>query len=80
MAFAASGDLYVAHFGGGRVDVFDATGRSAGAIPVPGAKVTNVAFGGPDNRTLVITEVETGSLYRVQLDVAGQPLFDGRGA
>ncbi|MGH2531789.1 MAG: SMP-30/gluconolactonase/LRE family protein [Thermomicrobiales bacterium] len=78
MAFAANGDLYVAHYGGSRVDVFDPTGQQVGAIPVPGAKVTNVAFGGPDNRTLIITDVETASLYRVRLDVGGQPLSDGR--
>lgn len=78
MAFAANGDLYVAHYGGGRVDVFDPTGKQVDAIPVPGAKVTNVAFGGPDNRTLVITDVESASLYKVRLAVGGQPLFDER--
>ena len=44
-------------------------------IPVPGAKVTNVAFGGPDRRTLVITDVETASLYQTRVDVPGLALF-----
>ena len=44
-------------------------------IPVPGAKVTNVAFGGPGRRTLVITEVETASLYQTRVDVPGLELF-----
>jgi hypothetical protein len=26
---------------------------------------------------LVITECDTGSVYSVELDVAGQPLYDG---
>jgi sugar lactone lactonase YvrE len=37
--------------------------------------VTNCAFGGPERDTLYITEVTTGAVYRVRLDVRGQPLF-----
>jgi gluconolactonase len=78
MAFDANGNLYVAHFGSGTVDIFGPEGEQIGAIEVPGAKVTNCAFGGDGNQTLVITEVETGSLYRVRLSVPGLPLNDGR--
>jgi len=78
MAFAMNGELMVAHYGGGRVDVFDESGRQVDEIRIPGANVTNVAFGGPDNKTLVVTEVETGSLYTVPMNVAGQPLHDRR--
>jgi gluconolactonase len=78
MAFDANGDLYVAHWGGGRVDVFDQSGRQVEEIRVPGINPTNVAFGGSENKDLTITEVETGSLYRVRMNVAGQPLHDGR--
>jgi gluconolactonase len=77
MAFAEDGNLYVAHHGGGRVDIFSPDGALAGTIDVPGKSVTNVAFGGPKRRTLVITECDTGSVYSVELDVAGQPLYDG---
>jgi gluconolactonase len=68
----------VAHFSGGCVDVFDPTGARVDQIAVPGENPTNVAFGGADGKTLVITEVATASLYRVRLDVAGQRLHDGR--
>jgi len=78
MAFAANGELYVAHYGGSRVDVFDESGRQVDEIKIPGRNVTNVAFGGPENKTLVVTEVETGSLYTVPMNVAGQPLHDRR--
>ena len=78
MAFDANGDLYVAHWGAGRVDVFDQEGRQVEEIRVQGTKPTNVAFGGSENKDLIITEVETGSLYRVRMNVAGQPLHDGR--
>lgn len=77
MAFAENGDLYVAHHGGGVVDIFAPDGTQVGTVSVPGKSVTNVAFGGPDRKTLVITECETGSVYAVELDVAGQALYDG---
>jgi gluconolactonase len=78
MAFDVNGDLYVAHWDGGRVDIFNQEGRQVDEIRVPGIKPTNVAFGGSDNKDLIVTEVETGSLYRVRMNVAGQPLHDGR--
>ena len=77
MAFDERGFLYVAHFGGGRVAVFAPDGTLADEIAVPGQQVTNCAFGGPERRTLVITDVETASLYRIELDVAGQRLYGG---
>lgn len=78
MAFDANGDLYVAHYGAGHVDVFDPTGTKVDEIVIPGNEPTNVAFGGPDNKTLVITDVTTASVYQVRLNVAGQALHDGR--
>src|SRR5215217_7916678 len=78
MAFDANGDLYVAHYSLGTVDVFEPTGTLVDQIAVPGEKPTNVAFGGADGETLVITEVATASLYQVRLNVAGQRLYDGR--
>lgn len=79
MAFDADGYLYVAHYGAGSVDVFDPEGHPVEPIPVPGPNVTNVAFGGPDGATLVITEISTSSVYRVEMGIPGQPLNDGRG-
>lgn len=77
MAFDETGNLYVAHFGEGRVDVLDPAGTEVGQIDVPGKQTTNVAFGGPDGTTLVITDVETASVYRTRLDVRGHRLFSG---
>ncbi len=78
MAFDVDGNLYVAHAGLGRVDIYDPTGKLIDAIEVPGPNVTNCAFGGPYNKTLFITEVSTHSVYTAQLNVAGLPLFDSR--
>ena len=75
MAFDAAGNLYVAHYSASRVDVFSPAGDQILEIPVPGPNVTNVAFGGPDRQTLVITEVATGSVYRTRVSIPGQRLF-----
>ena len=77
MAFDEEGFLYVAHYGGGQVAIFGPLGDIVDEIPVPGANVTNVAFGGRGRRTLVITDVETASLYTTRVDVPGLPLFGG---
>lgn len=78
MAFDDAGNLYVAHHSGGAVDVFDPDGKLVRKIEVPGPEVTNCAFGGPDGRTLVITEVSTGSIYRTRVETPGMRLHDGR--
>ena len=43
-----------------------------------GALTTNVAFGGPDRRTLYITESESGSILRAPMPVAGRVMYSGR--
>jgi len=60
-----------------RLCVLDPDGREVDAIAVPGRQPTNVAFGGPDFSSLVVTEVQTGAVYRTHLGVRGQPLFGG---
>ena len=75
MAFDEAGNLYVAHWSAARVDVFSPTGDQLLEIPVPGQNPTNVAFGGEDRRTLIITEVQTGSLFSVRVSIPGQKLF-----
>jgi gluconolactonase len=41
---------------------------------VAGASLTNVAFGGPERRTLYCTESISGSVLRAELDVPGLPI------
>jgi gluconolactonase len=40
-----------------------------------GISTTNLAFGGPERKSLFITESETGSILRAELEVPGQALF-----
>lgn len=67
------GRLYVATVWKSEVQVFDKAGRYLGVIPVPRrfsrfhgrlGGPTNVAFSGPDKRTLYITALE--GLYRLE--------------
>ena len=77
MAFDVEGNLWVAHHGAGRVDIFNPSGREIDRIGLPGAQVTNVAFGGAGDDEVAITEVASASVYRVRVGVAGQRLFGG---
>lgn len=55
-------NLYVAHYGGGAVYVYDPDGMQVDVIDVPGVLPTNVCFGGPDLRSLFITIDDPGTI------------------
>lgn len=73
MTIDNDGRVYVAT--GGGVEVLSPDGRHLGTIPVrcPPADCQNLAFGGPEKRTLYVAGA--GSLYRVQMVARG---FTGR--
>ncbi len=75
MALDEEGGLVVTH-AGMAVWHFDRLGRPKHMITLPtGLFGTNVAFGGPDNRTVYITESESGTVLRAELPVAGRPMY-----
>lgn len=74
MAVDADGCLWVATFGGGRIDRFDDAGRKVGAVRFPCANVTKLAFGGPDLRTVYATTARKGLAPDA---LAAQPLAGG---
>ena len=78
MCFAENGYLLAAHYNGSGVDVFSPDGHLVDHIDIPGRFTTNCCFGGPNFSTLIVTDVDTKSLYTVELSVRGQPLNDGR--
>jgi gluconolactonase len=75
MALDVAGNLYVAHFGGGDVLIINPKGEITERVSIGGLRVTNVAFGGPDRKTLYVTEVETNSVYRFNTDFPGLLLY-----
>jgi D-xylonolactonase len=74
MAVDFDGYLWVASFGGWRIDRFAPDGRLAGEVRFPCSNITKLAFGGDDLRTVYVTTARKG-LSPAQL--AEQPLAGG---
>ena len=70
MAVDCLGRLYVASHSAGEVIVLSPEGQAVSVIKVA-PRVTNVAFGGPDHRTLLITA--GGAIYTLASDTPGFP-------
>jgi sugar lactone lactonase YvrE len=80
------GDLWVAIYGGGRVQRYSAEGVLRQTLPVPAEQTTCCAFAGPGLHRLYVTtaterwtdeqrraEPMSGLVYRVETDAVGQP-------
>lgn len=74
MAVDADGHLWVATFGGWRIDRFDPQGKKVGEVRFPCSNITKLAFGGADLRTVYVTTARKG-LSEEQLQQ--QPLAGG---
>jgi sugar lactone lactonase YvrE len=66
--FDREGNLYAAHFGGGAVYVISVDGKIIKRIETPGKKPTNLEFLDSDKKILYLTEVETNSVYKINLN------------
>lgn len=76
LAVDIHGNLAVAHVGLGCVWLFSRLGEPIYRIrSCQGLATTNVAYGGPENCTLFITESESGCILAADLDVPGQAMF-----
>lgn len=76
MAMDVEGRIAVAHPGSGNVWVFDRAGEPVWRIRcVEGTFPTNVAYGGPEMKTLYITEVESATVQVADLDVPGMRMY-----
>jgi gluconolactonase len=74
MGVDCAGNIYVVENGAGVIHVFDPTGEDElGTITGFGSGVTNVAFGGPDMRTLFVTKLGPPALFTVAMPVPGLP-------
>ena len=72
LAMDQEGGLYVCHLGHGGVWRLDSHGVPTHRITWKGARLmTNLCFGGPDNRHLFITESETGSILIAEAPYPG---------
>jgi gluconolactonase len=79
LAIDQAGSLAVAHIGLGTVWLFSHLGEPLARIKsCEGLATTNLAYGGPQNKVLYITESESGTVLTVPLEVPGQPMFSHR--
>lgn len=75
MALDDEEGLYVCHLGMG-IWRFDGTGIPTHLIQAGvGHHATNLAFGGPDNRTIYVTESDTGTILRAQVPIRGNVMY-----
>jgi sugar lactone lactonase YvrE len=84
LAVDAEGGVWVAVWGGGVVQRYDAAGRLTTVARLPAANVTSCAFGGPGLDQLYITTAagpgrSAGSLFTCHAGLPGLPAFPYRG-
>jgi gluconolactonase len=70
MSVDCAGNLYVASHNEGQVNVYNSQGQRISVIRVA-PQTTNVAFGGPDRRTLLVTSGH--GVYQLHSNVPGMP-------
>ncbi len=75
IAFDSMGNLYIAHFGGGKIVVVSPENKIIRMIKAPGKKPSNVEFAGKDLKTIYITEDETNCVYTMENNISGFKLF-----
>ena len=74
MAVDTEGCLWVATFGGWRIDRYAPDGSKLGEVRFPCANITKLAFGGADLRTVYVTTARKGLSVA---DLEAQPLAGG---
>ncbi|HUZ53184.1 MAG TPA: SMP-30/gluconolactonase/LRE family protein [Streptosporangiaceae bacterium] len=84
LAVDSQGGVWVAVWGGGVIQRYDAAGRLTSVVRLPAANVTSCAFGGPDLDQLFVTTAAgpgrlAGALFTCQAEVAGLPTYPYRG-
>ena len=67
----ADGNLYITRYGKGTVAVLSPEGELLREINVLGARPSNLCFGGPDGRTVYVTEVEHRRLVQFRVEIPG---------
>ena len=67
----AKGNLYVTRYGKGTVAILSPDGKILKEVDVLGAKPSNLCFGGPDGRTVYVTEVEHTRIVQFRVEHPG---------
>jgi gluconolactonase len=76
MALDEAGNLIVAHSGFATAWMFSPLGEPLGRVrSCAGIRTSNVAFGGADRKSLIITESEHGVILEAKMDVSGRAMY-----
>tara|TARA_B100001123_G_scaffold46364_1_gene47205 strand:- start:778 stop:1674 length:897 start_codon:yes stop_codon:yes gene_type:complete len=67
----AKGNLYVTRHGKGTVVILSPEGKILKEVDVLGARPSNLCFGGPDGRTVYVTEVEHTRIVQFRVEHPG---------
>ena len=67
----AKGNLYVTRYGKGTVVILSPEGKILKEVDVLGARPSNLCFGGPDGRTVYVTEVEHTRIVQFRVEHPG---------
>lgn len=68
----AKGNLFVARHGKGAVAVFNTEGRQIQEIELKGKDVSNLTFGGKENKTCFVTLQDRKCIEKFRTDIAGK--------
>lgn len=66
------GNLYIARYGKGTVAIVSPQGTLLHEVKLIGQKPTNIAFGGPDGKTVYVTMQDKGNIETFRTDTPGQ--------
>lgn len=77
LAVDVAGNLAVAHARPGIIWLFDPLGAPLYRVELPGrtARMTNIAYGGEDSKTLFITESYSGAILTARMPLRGKVLY-----
>jgi gluconolactonase len=78
MAMDEKGNVLAAMLGKGVIAVVSPGGELLEEVPAGGSRPSNVCFGGPEFKTLYITETETNSVTTVEYSHRGMRLYGDR--
>ena len=69
----ASGRIFVTQNGGGKIVILNPSGTEArAAVATLGKNPTNLTFGGPDGKTVFVTQADGGFVETFRVDVPGR--------
>ena len=88
MTLDKNNNLWICHYHGACISVYDLKGRNIHHINIPAKNITNCTFGGNDNKDLFITTAYknmnfvdlkkyplSGSLFKVKTNIKGKKTF-----